>query len=119
MKKKSFFYTDLTKKQLEHLKKLYVTKKVNCMSNDELKKFVSEIISHQINDTIGKEEEKEAWDEMAIFFGEDFENCIAEIQIKFKDVDINETIMEDPQQKRIDLLEKNIIGNEKKDMWDD
>ena len=33
------------------------------MSQKELKEFVLDIISHQINDTIGKEEEIEAWEE--------------------------------------------------------
>ncbi len=55
MKKKSITYTDLSKKQLQHLKELYIQKKVECMSHKELKEFVLEIISHQINETIGKE----------------------------------------------------------------
>jgi len=54
MKKKSIIYSDLSKKQLETLKELYVQKKVESMSHQELKKYVLEIISHQINDTIGK-----------------------------------------------------------------
>ena len=44
------------------------------MSHQELKQYVLEIISHQINDTIGKEEEMEAWREMSDFFGEQFRN---------------------------------------------
>ena len=54
MKKKSIIYSDLSKKQLENLKELYIQKKVESMSNQELKQYVLEIISHQINDTIGK-----------------------------------------------------------------
>ena len=50
------------------------------MSHQELKEYVLEIISHQINDTIGKEEEIEAWREMSDFFGEQFEIIILEIQ---------------------------------------
>ena len=46
------------------------------MSHQELKQYVLEIISHQINDTIGKEEEMEAWREMSDFFGEQFEIII-------------------------------------------
>ena len=57
MKKKSIIYSDLSKKQLETLKELYIQKKVESMSHQELKQYVLEIISHQINDTIGKEEE--------------------------------------------------------------
>jgi len=53
------------------------------MSHQELKQYVLEIISHQINDTIGKEEEMEAWREMSDFFGEQFEIVIQEIKIKY------------------------------------
>ena len=55
------------------------------MSHQELKQYVLEIISHQINDTIGKEEEMEAWREMSDFFGEQFEINILEIQTKYID----------------------------------
>ena len=68
MKKKTIKYSDLSKKQLQELKELYI-KKVACMSHKELTEFVLEIISHQINDTIGREEEMEAWEEMSIFYG--------------------------------------------------
>ena len=83
MKKKSIIYSDLSKKQLEALKELYIQKKVESMSHQELKQYVSEIISHQIKDTIGKEEEMEAWREMSDFFGEQFEINILEIQTKY------------------------------------
>ena len=68
MKKQQSIYSDLTKKQLEILKEFYVQKKIESMSNQELKQYVFEIISHQINDTIDKEEEMEAWREMSDFF---------------------------------------------------
>ena len=45
MKKKSFIYSDLSKKQLENLKEFYVQKKIEAMSHQELKKYVMEIIS--------------------------------------------------------------------------
>ena len=83
MKKKSINYSDLSKKQLETLKELYIKKKVESMSHQELKQYVLEIISHQINDTIGKEEEIEAWREMSDFFGEQFEMIILEIKTKY------------------------------------
>ena len=85
MKKKSAIFSDLSKKQLESLKELYIQKKVESMSNQELKQYVLENISHQINDTIGKEEEIEAWREMSDFFGEQFEIIILEIQTKYID----------------------------------
>jgi len=119
MKKKSIIYSDLSKKQLENLKELYIQKKVESMSHQELKEYVLEIISHQINDTIGKEEEMEAWREMSDFFGEQFEIIILEIQSKYiDDKNVLETEI-DPQKQRIELLERNNLDQEKTDMWDD
>ncbi|MCQ9203786.1 MAG: hypothetical protein JJ845_004775 [Prochlorococcus marinus CUG1436] len=119
MKKKSILYSDLSKKQLENIKELYVQKKVESMSHQELKQYVLEIISHQIKDTIGKEEEMEAWREMSDFFGEQFEIIILEIQTKYiDDKNVIETEI-DSQKQRIELLEKNNFDQEKKDMWDD
>ena len=119
MKKKSIIYCDLSKKQLETLKELYIQKKVESMSHQELKQYVLEIISHQINDTIGKEEEMEAWREMSDFFGEQFEINILEIQTKYiDDKNVIETEI-DSQKQRIELLERNNLDQEKKDMWDD
>ena len=119
MKKKSIIYSDLSKKQLENLKELYVQKKIESMSHKELKEYVQDIISHQVNDTIDKEEEMEAWREMSDFFGEQFEIVIQEIQRKYID---DKNIIEseiDPQKQRIELLERNNLDQEKKDMWDD
>ena len=119
MKKKLINYSDLSKKQLENLKELYIQKKVESMSHQELKQYVLEIISHQINDTIGKEEEMEAWKEMSDFFGEQFEINILEIQTKYiDDKNVIETEI-DSQKQRIELLERNTLDQEKKDMWDD
>ena len=119
MKKNSLTYSDLSRKQLENLKEFYVQKKVESMSNKELKQYVLEIISHQISDTIGKEEEMEAWREMSDFFGERFEIIVLEIITKYID-DNNVIDMDiDPQKQRIELLERSNIDQEKKDMWDD
>ena len=119
MKKKSIIYSDLSKKQLEKLKEFYIQKKVESMSHQELKQYVLEIISHQINDTIDKEEEMEAWREMSDFFGEQFEIIILEVQTKYIDhKKILETEIES-QKQRIELLEKNRLDKEKTDMWDD
>ena len=119
MKKKSFIYSDLSKKQLENLKEFYIQKKVESMSHKELEQYVKEIISHQINDTIDKEEEMEAWKEMSDFFGDNFEIVIQEMQAKYMD---NKNGLEkeiDDQQQRLELLERNKLDQEKKDMWDD
>ena len=117
--KKLFIYSDLSKKQLENLKEFYIQKKVESMSHKELKEYVKEIISHQINDTIDREEEMEAWREMSNFFGDQFKVVIQEIQTKYID---QENVLEteiDSQKHRIELLEKNNLDQEKKDMWDD
>ena len=119
MKKKSFIYSDLSKKQLEKLKEFYIQKKVESMSHHELKQYVLEIISHQINDTIGKEEEMEAWKEMSDFFGEQFEIVILEIQTKYSDCKNVPDSEINIQKQRIELLEKNNLNQEKEDMWDD
>jgi len=119
MKKKSFIYSDLSKKQLENLKELYVQKKIESMNHQELKEYVQDIISHQVNDTIDKEEEMEAWKEMSDFFGEQFEIVIQEIQTKYiDDKNVLETEI-DSQKQRIELLERNNLDQEKQDMWDD
>ena len=119
MKQKSFIYSDLSNKELQNLKELYIQKKVASMSHEELKKFVLEIISHQIIDTIGKEEEMEAWKEMSDFFGEQYESIILEIQTKFKnDKNLIDTET-DPQTIRQELIERNNLNKEKKDMWDE
>ena len=89
------------------------------MSHQKLKQYVLEIISHQINDTIDKEEEMEAWREMYEFFGEQFEIVILEIKTKYIDEkNVLETKI-DSQKQRIELLERNNLEQEKKDMWDD
>ena len=117
MKKKSFIYSDLSKKQLENLKEFYIQKKVESMSHKELEQYVREIISHQINDTIDKEEEMEAWREMSDFFGEQFETVILELKAKY--IDEKNVLEVDDQKQRIELLEKNTLDQEKKDMWND
>ena len=119
MKKKSFIYSDLSNKQLEKLKEFYIQKKVGSMSHEELKQYVLEIISHQINDTIDKEEEMEAWSEMSEFFGEQFEIVILEIQTKYSDEKNLIDTEIDAQKQRLELLERNNLDKEKKDMWND
>ena len=119
MKNKSIIYSDLSRKQLEKLKEFYIQKKVESMSHQELRQYVLEVISHQINNTIGKEEEMEAWREISDFFGEQFETVILEIQKKYSDEkNVLETVI-DPQKQRQDYLERNNLDQGKKDMWDD
>ena len=72
MKKKKFSFSDFSKKELESLKEYYITEKVKSMNESELRKFASDIISHQIKNTIGDEEEKEAWEEIESFFKDNY-----------------------------------------------
>tara|TARA_B100000927_G_C16039171_1_gene298323 strand:- start:58 stop:417 length:360 start_codon:yes stop_codon:yes gene_type:complete len=119
MKKSSLNYSVLSKKELEFLKDTYIQDKVKSMSEKELKNFVFECINHQIKNTIGNEEESEAWREMESFYDNKFEELILKIQTKFKAYsDPTEEIIED-HERRSKLLETNKIDNEKKDMWDD
>ena len=118
MKKRSLIYSDLSKKQLQHLKEFYIQKKVDSMSEKELKKFVIEVISHQITDTIDKEEEMEAWCEMSDFFGEEFEIIITEIQKKYL-IDDEASLEVDPRKYSQELVEINRKEKTKTDMWDD
>tara|TARA_B100000161_G_C33406215_1_gene348828 strand:- start:226 stop:585 length:360 start_codon:yes stop_codon:yes gene_type:complete len=119
MKNKSITYADLSKKQLQYLKEIYIQEKVESMSIKELKEFVLEIISNQINDTIGKEEEMEAWIEMSSFYGDKFEIMIKEIQEKFTNNDGLQIFEEDSREHRLELIERNNIEKNKQDMWDD
>ena len=119
MKKKSITFADLSKKQLQYLKEQYVQKKVESMSNKELTEFVRGIISHQINDTIDKEEEMEAWKEMSSFYGDQFEIVILEIQEKISNENSSQNYEENSKEHRLELLEKNSIEKLKEDMWDD
>ena len=89
------------------------------MSHNELKEFVLEIISHNINDTIGKEEEMEAWREMSTFYGDQFDIIVLEIQQKYAKDESLQNFQENTQEHRVELLEKNNIEKTKQDMWDD
>ena len=115
MKNKGFNYKSLAKVELEFLKDLYIKKKVKDMSNIQLREFVTESITLQIKNTIGNEEELEAWEEMKSFFQDEFEFIIREIQQKFKSLkDCNEK--DDYQaSKRLELVESS--EDEKEDMW--
>ena len=61
----------------------------------------------------------EAWREISDFFGEQFEIHILEIQTKYiNEKNVAETEI-DSQNHRIELLKRNNLDQEKKDMWDD
>ena len=116
MTKKKFNYSDLSTKELEILKDLYIDQKVKSMNNNALKDFVIEHISIQIKNTIGNEEELEAWQEMEGFFKDEFDNKIQEIQIKMRSKNVEQTNLDITGTK----LETEENEEEKKiDMWED
>ena len=84
MAKNQINYSDLSTKELEVLKDLYVDLKVKSMNNNDLKDFAIENISLQIKNTIGNDEELEAWQEMEDFFKDEVHNTIQDIQIKIR-----------------------------------
>ena len=119
MKKNSLNYKHLSKQGLEKLKETYIEQKVKSMSQMALKEFVFESISHQIKDTIGHEEEEEAWSEMEYFFKEQFEFIIKEIQDKFPS-DLSVQNNDDNNEDRKIIPQKEISNeNQKMDMWED
>ena len=117
--KKSIIYSDLSKKQLRIIKDFYIQKKVMGMNIKELREFVSEIITHQIHETIGKEEEMEAWKEMTDFFGDEFNELVIKMQQQYQDEEVATSYDQNIRKNNLDLLESHIINQEKKDMWDD
>ena len=56
---------------------------------------------------------------MSDFFGEQFELAISEIQTKYNDEKNALESEIDPQKQRLDLLKRNNLDQEKKDMWND
>tara|TARA_B100000212_G_scaffold63359_1_gene43388 strand:- start:1630 stop:1980 length:351 start_codon:yes stop_codon:yes gene_type:complete len=116
MAKKQINYSDLSPKELELLKDIYIDQKVKSMNFNDLKNFAVENISLQIKSTIGNDEELEAWHEMEEFFKDELENTIQEIKIKFRskkgdNYHLNvEKIEVETEEKRED---------KKLDMWED
>ncbi len=119
MKKRKFNYSDFSKAELESLKEYYITEKIKSMKESELRKFVYENISHQIKNTIGDEEEQEAWDEIQTFFSDNFEETVELIKKKFEAT--NQNWDNEPKKNSADIKVQDIEAskNEKIDMWKD
>ncbi len=116
MAKKKINYSDLSNKELELLKDFYIDQKVKSMNIDDLKCFAFENISLQIKNTIGKEEELEAWQEMEDFFKDEFFNTIQGVQIKMRSKNDELTNLNIEEKKP--ATEE--TGEDKKvDMWED
>ena len=116
MAKKKINYLDLSNKELELLKDIYIDLKVKSMNINDLKCFAFENISLQIKNTIGNEEELEAWQEMEDFFKDEFLNTIQNIQIKLKSKNDELTNLNIEEKK---LVVKDTVEDKKLDMWED
>ena len=116
MAKQKINYSDLSNKELELLKDIYIDLKVKSMNINDLKGFAFENISLQIKNTIGNEEELEAWQEMEVFFKDEFLNTIQDIQIKLKSKNDELTNLNIEEKK---LVVEDTAEDKKLDMWED
>ena len=116
MAKKKIYYSDLSSKELELLKDIYVNLKVKSMNNNDLKDYASENISLQIKSTIGNDEELEAWHEMEEFFKDEFENKIRDIQSKMQSKKVEQLNV---NAEEIKLKTEHNSEDRKLDMWED
>tara|TARA_Y100001968_G_C19402214_1_gene741622 strand:- start:479 stop:838 length:360 start_codon:yes stop_codon:yes gene_type:complete len=117
--KEEISYKDLSNRQLDNLKRLYIESRLSEMSEENLRLFVKTIITDQITGTVGHQEEKEAWKEMKDHFGDNFEKTITAI---LKESGISDESLSPEQQeleKRLELLEKRRkdSDNLNSDMW--
>ena len=116
MAKQKINYSDLSNKELELLKDIYIDLKVKSMNVNDLKEFATENISLQIKNTIGNDEELEAWDEMEKFFKDEFDKTILNVKIKLRSKNSEQTNLNIEQLK----VKKEGNGNDEKlDMWED
>ena len=114
-------YKDLTDLELDNLKDMYISCRVNSMTDIELRKFVKEIIIDQIKGTVGNAEEKEAWEELKEYFLDDFIEKIKEVKAKCsknKEVDLKSPD-EIEFDKRLNLLKQQQEDKSCNDMWED
>ena len=116
MAKKKINYSDLSNKELELLKDIFIDLKVKSMNNNDLKNFAFENISLQIKNTIGNDEELEAWQEMEDFFKDEFHSTVQDIQIKMRSK-TDELTFSNIEEKKPAI--ENIDEDKKIDMWED
>ena len=119
MKKHKFNYSDFSKKELESIKEYYITEKVKSMNESELRQFANEIFSHQVKNTIGDEEEKEAWEEIENFFSDNFEFILEGIKKNFEATKQDCIVESKKGTSNVMELNTDEIKNEKIDMWMD
>ena len=112
-------YKDLSETELDTLKDMYISSRVNTMTESDLRTFVREIIIDQIKGTVGNAEEKEAWDEIKDHFSEDLNQKILEAREKCnKNCKVEEKSPEELEfDRRLGLLKQQQDEQTSKDMW--
>jgi len=114
-------YKDLSQTELNALKDMYISSRVETMTESDLRKFVKEIIIDQIKGTVGNAEEKEAWEEIKDHFSEDLSKKIQEVKEKYNKN--YKADLKSPEEiefnRRLDLLKQQHEEKTSKDMWDD
>ena len=111
-------YKDLSDNELDTLKDMYISSRVNSMTESDLRKFVKEIIIDQIKGTVGNAEEKEAWEEIKDHFSEDLSKKILEVKEKCNKNQKEEKSPEEIEfDRRLGLLKQQQEEESSKDMW--
>tara|TARA_Y100001968_G_C18800134_1_gene455232 strand:- start:62 stop:415 length:354 start_codon:yes stop_codon:yes gene_type:complete len=112
-------FKDLSEKELDTLKDMYISSRVNTMTESDLRKFVREIIKDQIKGTVGNAEEKEAWEEIKDHFSQDLSQKILEVKDKCnKNQKINQKTPEEIEfDRRLGLLKQQQEEQSSNDMW--
>ena len=112
-------YKDLSEKELDTLKDIYISSRVNSMTESDLREFVKEIIIDQIKGTVGNAEEREAWEEIKEHFSEDLSKKIIEVKEKCnKNHKVEQKSQEEIEfDRRLGLLKQQQEDDSSKDMW--
>tara|TARA_Y100001968_G_C19378159_1_gene728852 strand:- start:231 stop:590 length:360 start_codon:yes stop_codon:yes gene_type:complete len=114
-------YKDLTPKELDALKDIYISSRIDSMSENELRLFAKEIIIDQIKGTVGNAEEKEAWEEIKEHFSNHLGKKIQEVKAKYSKTSSDN--LKSPEEiefdKRLSLLKQQQEEKTSKDMWED
>ena len=116
---KEINYKDLSEKELDMLKDMYISSRVNAMTESDLRQFVNEIIVDQIKGTVGNAEEKEAWEEIKDHFSDELSNKILEVKEKCtKGPKVDTKSLEEIEfDRRLGLLKQQQEQESSKDMW--
>jgi len=114
-------YKDLSTTELDNLKDIYISSKVDSMTESDLRKFVTEIIIDQVKGTVGNAEEKEVWEEIKDHFSEDLSNKI--LEVKYKSSKNRQVELKSQEEieftRRLDLLKQQQEEKPSNDMWED